>query len=103
MSARSLSTALVITLVLGGCSDPYADSPRERGSRPARTPEGELPGRIPGHDRRALDRPRTQPASTAQAALRRHARLVTNWTAETIRGRFREAARATVGQARRDA
>jgi hypothetical protein len=92
----------VAALLLAACSDPYSATPTSTPTSVA-TPSGELPGRIPSADRNTLAEPLSRPATTADAALRRFAALTTNWTGETAFQRYLAAARAAVGQARRDA
>jgi hypothetical protein len=104
MSARTLSTALALAACLGACSDPYNDSTDSRQrSGESDTPPGELPGRIPTRERQALRDPQAPAARSQRQALRHYAELVTNWTGADVERRFRAAARAAVGQARRDA
>jgi hypothetical protein len=100
------AAALALAVALAGCSDPYVPADPHGPARPTAAPTrvpGELPGRIPQRDRAALNHPQTTPAATADAALQRYARLLTNWRADTVSARYRQAAGQAVGQARRDA
>jgi hypothetical protein len=98
------AAALALAACLSGCSDPYTNgAPTRPASSSSLTPSGELPGRIPPREREALALPGGRPAPSAQAAVRRHAELVTNWTSATVAGRYRQAAALAVGQARQDA
>jgi hypothetical protein len=102
MSTRTLCAALALAACLTGCSDPYNDAGNSDRPTPD-TPPGEQPGRIPARERHELSQPRTPAARTQREALRRYAQLVTNWSGANIERRLQHAARAAVGQARRDA
>lgn len=95
MTHRSVALVLAAA-ALAGCSDPYTAEPA-----PSTTPDGEIPGRIPQAERERLERSQ-RPARTSDEAIRRHATLVTNWTGQNVVSQYRAAARAAVGQARRD-
>jgi hypothetical protein len=97
------AVVLGLSALLAGCSDPYDARPTATRTASPPLPAGELAGRIPADERRALSRPQTRPEPNSQAALRRYADLVTNWNADDVADRYRAAANAATGQARRDA
>jgi hypothetical protein len=98
---RSRAAVPVLVVWLAGCSDPYAARPTATPS--ATLPAGELPGSVPDEERRALSTPRGRPAPNTEAALRRYAQLLTNWTSNTVADQYRRASELAIGQARRDA
>lgn len=97
MNRRPLHVAvagIATTLMLAGCTDPYATAPERR----RQPPPGELAApSVRATPHRIKSR---QVADSPHAAARRAAELVGNWTGETVAARYAQLAAFSIGQAR---
>jgi type IV secretory pathway VirB10-like protein len=92
------TAVLLLALAAVGCGDPYAQPDHQP---PPQPPPGEQPARkLPS---RAEHVDPEELAATPEDAARRAAELTTNWTGGSAARQYRELARVTIGDARRQA